>query len=363
VNPPEFEEITSALHTLVEPDPGYGRTPHPVTSLREGPDDVSRRPHDVSRRKARRRLRAPRENPLMEREDDTGGLREGDVLIRRYRLEERIAKGGMSVIWRAFDQALERSVAVKVHDGPFDGDHGCRELIRREARTAARLHHPDVIEVYDYGETVTPQGRVAAFVVMRLLQGRPLAERLAEGPLLWWEALRIAERIALVLAAAHEQGIVHRDVTPENVLLTSDGAKLLDFGIAAIEDDHGSERFADFGTPPYVAPERLHGVTADPAVDVYSLGVLLFEMLTGHLPYPEHTWEAIEVVRRIGPPPTPAVPGLPQEAAELCRSCLSQNPRHRPSAQEAAEVLARAASKRRRKHSWPAWVAMAGLSR
>lgn len=294
--------------------------------------------------------------------EHTGGLREGDVLIRRYRLQERIAEGGMSVIWRAFDESLQRPVAVKVHDGPLDAGHGYRELIRREARTAARLHHPDVIEVYDYGETVTAQGRIAAFVVMRLLEGRSLAERLRDGPLPWWEAARIAERIALVLAEAHARGIVHRDVTPENVLLTADGAKLLDFGIAAIEDGPGNELLADYGTPPYVAPERLHGVTTDPAVDVYSLGVLLFEMLTGELPYPERTWEAIEVVRRIGPPPVPAVPNLPSELALLCQSCLSTKPNQRPSAQHAAEILARVAARRRRRHSWPAWLAISGLS-
>ncbi|HEY9522116.1 MAG TPA: serine/threonine-protein kinase, partial [Thermopolyspora sp.] len=277
-----------------------------------------------------------------------GGLGEGDVLIRRYHLRERIAEGGMSVIWRAFDQSLQRMVAVKVLDGSFDGDHGGRELIRREARAAARLRHPDVIEVYDYGETITSQGRVAAFVVMRLLDGRPLAERLLEGPLPWEEAAGIGLRLALVLSAAHTQGIVHRDVTPENVLLTDDGAKLLDFGIAAIEDDHGNERLADFGTPPYVAPERLKGVTADPAIDIYALGVLLFQMITGNLPYPEYTWEAIETVRRIGPPPEPVAPGLPPEVATLCRRCLSQEPEQRPSAQHLAEVLARSVTSSRR---------------
>ena len=289
------------------------------------------------------------------------GLREGDLLIRRYRLLERLAEGGMSVIWRAFDESIQRTVAIKVQDGPLDGEPICRELIRREARTAARLYHPDVIEVYDYGETVTTQGRIAAFVVMRLLEGRPLAERLQEGPLPWWEAARIAERIALVLALAHERGIVHRDVTPENVLLTPEGPKLIDFGIAALDGEVGDERLNDFGTPPYVAPERLRGVTADPAIDVYGLGVMLFEMFTGHLPYPERTWEALEVVRRIGPPPAPEVPGLPPELARLCQSCLSQDPRERPGAQQAAEILARAATRRRRRHNRPAWAAISGL--
>jgi eukaryotic-like serine/threonine-protein kinase len=270
---------------------------------------------------------------------ELGGLRSGDVLTRRYLLLEQIAWGGMSVIWRAFDQSLQRMVAVKLLDGELGSDRGGRELIRREARATARLIHPDAIEVYDYGETVTPHGRLAAYVVMRLLEGRPLSDRIAEGPLPWAEAALIAARLANVLAAAHERGIVHRDVTAENVLLTAAGAKLLDFGIAAFigeDDDNGT---SDYGTPPYVAPERLTGTTADPANDVYALGVLLFEMLTGSPPYPERTWEEIENVRREGPPPTAYVPGLPPGISALCRICLSHRPEARPKAQEVADGL------------------------
>ncbi|MEV7968055.1 protein kinase [Sphaerisporangium sp. NPDC088356] len=267
-------------------------------------------------------------------------MREGDVLTRRYRLVEQIASGGMSAIWRAFDQSLHRTVAIKVLDGSVGGDHGGRDLIRREARATARLIHPDAIEVYDYGETVTARGRLAAYVVMRLLDGRPLSERITEGPLPWQEAAVIGARVALVLAAAHQRGIVHRDVTAENVLLTPEGAKLLDFGIAAFVGEQVDKRLDDFGTPPYVAPERLTCATVHPAVDVYALGVLIFEMLTAALPYPETTWEALETARRTGRPPAPAgVPGLPPEVAELCRRCLAQEPGERPSAQHVAETL------------------------
>ncbi|WP_432930882.1 serine/threonine-protein kinase [Microbispora sp. CA-135349] len=267
-------------------------------------------------------------------------LQEGDVLTRRYLLQERIATGGMSVIWRAFDQSLQRMVAIKVLDGSLDDDNPGRELMRREARATARLIHPDAIEVYDYGETVTNGGRLASFVVMRLLEGRSLADRIIEGPLPWAEAVEIAAGLAKVLAAAHDRGIVHRDVTPENVLLADDGPKLLDFGIAAFIGEADDQLVADFGTPPYVAPERLKGTTADPAVDVYALGVLLFEMLTGALPYPEKTWEGIEAARREGPPPAPeGVPGLPQEVADLCRRCLCPDPVDRPTARAVAAAL------------------------
>ncbi|ADG87584.1 serine/threonine-protein kinase [Thermobispora bispora] len=266
-------------------------------------------------------------------------LHEGDVLTRRYVLKERIATGGMSVIWRAFDRALHRPVAVKVLDVSLDGDDPGRELIRREARATAQLIHPDAIEVYDYGETVTHGGRIAAYLVMRLVEGRSLADRIAEGPLPWREAVKIAAGLAEVLAAAHDRGIVHRDVTPDNVLLAEDGPKLHDFGIAAFVGEDDDQLVADFGTPPYVAPERLRGTTADPAVDVYSLGVLLYEMLTGALPYPETTWEAIEKARRDGPPPTPRVPGLPTAVADLCRECLAADPAARPSARTVATTL------------------------
>ncbi|GII75209.1 hypothetical protein Sru01_01910 [Sphaerisporangium rufum] len=261
------------------------------------------------------------------------------MLTRRYRLVEQIATGGMSAIWRAFDQSLHRTVAIKVLDGCMS-DHGGRDLIRREARATARLIHPDAIEVYDYGETVTDRGRLAAYVVMRLLDGRPLSERIDEGPLPWREAATIGLTVAKVLAAAHQRGIVHRDVTAENVLLTLEGPKLLDFGIAAFVGEQVDQRLADYGTPPYVAPERLTGAAAHPAVDVYALGVLIFEMLTGAPPYPETTWEAVESACRTGPPPVPAdVPGLPPEISELCAGCLAHEPGARPSAQHVADVL------------------------
>ncbi|MFG3436614.1 serine/threonine-protein kinase [Nonomuraea sp. NPDC047897] len=258
----------------------------------------------------------------------------GDVLARRYVLLERIATGGTSVLWRAHDRALERLVAVKVLQEE-------RELARKEARTTARLAHPDAIEVYDYGETVTPQGRVAAFVVLRLLDGVPLAERLLAGPLPWREAAATAARVARVLEAAHTQGIVHRDVSAENVLLTASGPKLLDFGIAAVTGDPDDER----GTPPYVSPERLTGAPVHPAADVYALGVLFHQMLTGALPYPETTWEELETARRTAPGPRPA--SVPHELAVLCQRCLDPVPAARPGAGEVAELLARALARAR----------------
>ncbi|TMR98729.1 serine/threonine-protein kinase [Nonomuraea basaltis] len=258
-------------------------------------------------------------------------LEPGDVLARRYLLLDPLARGGMSVIWRAFDQSLHRMIAVKVLTASLHTDHGDRISVRSEARAAARFIHPDTIEIYDYGETVTTSGGVAAYVVMPLLDGMPLAERIEAGPLPWTEAAAIALRLARVLMAGHARGLVHRDVTAENVLLTANGPKLLDFGIAAWAGDPEDDR----GTPPYVAPERLLGAPTHPAVDVYALGVLLHTMLTGRTPYPETTWEEIEAACRTSPPPR--VPGVPHAVASLCQSCLAHRPEERPTA---ADIVA-----------------------
>ncbi|MEV0379252.1 serine/threonine-protein kinase [Nonomuraea sp. NPDC050643] len=260
-------------------------------------------------------------------------LEPGDVLARRYLLLDPLARGGMSVIWRAFDQSLHRMIAVKVLTASLHTDPLERVSVRSEARAAARFIHPDSIEIYDYGETVTTSGGVAAYVVMPLLDGTPLAERVERGPLPWQDAAAIALRLARVLMAGHARGLVHRDVTAENVLLTADGPKLLDFGIAAWAGDPDDDR----GTPPYVAPERLLGAPTHPAVDVYALGVLLHTMLTGRTPYPETTWEEIEAVRRTAPPPR--VVGVPNSVASLCRSCLAHEPEKRPTAAQIVTAL------------------------
>ncbi|MEV4108637.1 serine/threonine-protein kinase [Nonomuraea sp. NPDC049695] len=260
-------------------------------------------------------------------------LEPGDVLARRYLLLDPLARGGMSVIWRAFDQSLHRMIAVKVLTASLHAGDCERVSARSEARAAARFIHPDSIEIYDYGETVTTNGGVAAYVVMPLLDGPPLAERIEQGPLPWPEAAAIALRLARVLMAGHARGLVHRDVTAENVLLTADGPKLLDFGIAAWAGDPDDDR----GTPPYVAPERLLGAPTHPAVDVYALGVLLYAMLTGHTPYPETTWEEIEAARRTYPPPR--IPGVPHAVASLCQRCLAYRPEARPTAAEIVSAL------------------------
>jgi serine/threonine-protein kinase len=268
-------------------------------------------------------------------------LSAGDLLVRRYRLIDQIGSGGMSVIWRARDEVLDRVVAVKVLSPELSADPQLRGLVRDEARNTARLVHPHVAAVHDYGEAYAPDGTPIAFVVLELLAGEPLTARLTEGRLPWPEAVEICAQVADALAAAHRIGIVHRDVTPDNVMLTAVGAKVFDFGIATRvgapdEDEDGGT----FGTPTYVAPERLDGVPARPATDVYALGVVLYETLTGHPPYPANTWEDLARVARDTTPPAPSgIAGLPPEVAELCRRCLDPDPVARPPARLVAETL------------------------
>jgi serine/threonine protein kinase len=271
----------------------------------------------------------------------TAPLQPGGLLARRYRLIDNIGAGGMSVIWRARDEVLDRVVAVKVLAPSLAADAKFRDMVREEARAAAQLVHPHVTAVHDYGEEIAPDGTVTAFVVMELLSGDELEARLTEGPLPWLEAVETCAQVAEALAAAHRLGIVHRDVTPSNIMMTSVGAKVLDFGIATHigapdEDEEGDT----FGTPAYVAPERLDGTPAQPATDTYCLGVLLFETLTGQPPYPADTWE--DLVRALEDPEVPrlvGVPGLPPAVADICFRCLARNPRDRPTARQVGEIL------------------------
>ncbi|MGW3604830.1 protein kinase domain-containing protein [Micromonospora sp. NPDC005161] len=259
----------------------------------------------------------------------------------RYVLHERIGLGGMSEVWRADDEVLGRPVAVKVLAGQLATDPQLRATIQREARAAARLTHPHVTQVYDYAEATLAGGAVVPYLVMELVEGHNLADRLRTGPLPWPEAVRVAGQIAAALAAAHRIGVVHRDVKPGNVMLTDTGAKVLDFGIAALGGPQhtlgGQAGEPLMGTPAYFAPERLTAGPPDPASDVYALGALLYRTLTGQAPLPVQSWEdALEVHRRGTPVPPLRVPGLPADIAELTVACLAADPARRPTAAQLA---------------------------
>ncbi|MDM4718766.1 protein kinase [Micromonospora sp. WMMA1363] len=259
----------------------------------------------------------------------------------RYVLRERIGRGGMSEVWRADDEVLHRPVAVKSLVGELAADPQLRLTIQREARAAARLSHPHVTQVYDYGEAALPDGTVVPYLVMELVEGRNLADRLAAGPLPWPEAVRMAGQVAGALAAAHRIGVLHCDIKPGNVMLTATGAKVLDFGIAALAGpEHplaGQIGGLLMGTPAYVAPERMRPGPPTPASDVYALGVLLYRTLTGRPPLPVDSWEdAVRVYARGGPVPPPAVAGLPADVAHLILASLAADPARRPTAAQLA---------------------------
>lgn len=213
----------------------------------------------------------------------------GMRLHDRFVLIELIGTGGMSRVWRASDEVLGRPVAVKALVAEIATDPALRAATWREARAAARLTHPNITRVYDYGEAPLPDGTRAPYLVMELVEGESLAGRLAAAGLLPWpEVARIGTDVAAALAAAHELGVVHHDIKPGNVMLTAAGAKVLDFGTAALVG--AIDQDALVGTPSYTAPERLEWGPAQPASDVYSLGVLLHEALTGGPPARLASW-------------------------------------------------------------------------
>ncbi|MFC3502304.1 serine/threonine-protein kinase [Micromonospora krabiensis] len=269
------------------------------------------------------------------------------TLDGRYRLEQRIGIGGMSEVWRAHDLVLDRSVAVKLISPGQDRD-GSVERIRAEARAAARLVHPNVASVHDFGTCTTGPDRRTPYIVMELAEGETLAAHLRAGPLDWRIATRVCAEVCGALAAAHAHGIVHRDVKPANVILTPAGVKVLDFGIAIPSGT--PDPLPDgmvVGTPAYLAPEQLDRAPATPAADMYALGVLLYYCLTARLPYPAGTTtQLFGVRRRQEPDPLPEIAGLPPEVAELCRRCLADDPAERPTSLVAALLLAEAVDAR-----------------
>jgi serine/threonine-protein kinase len=248
----------------------------------------------------------------------------------------------MSVVYRAHDEVLGRDVAVKVLAGT---DASARDRIRSEARAVARLSHPHITAVHDYGESVSPTGDRLPYVVMELLSGRTLARRLADGPLPPGEGLRICAQVAAALATAHVQHLVHRDVTPSNIMLTPSGAKVLDFGIAALVG--ASELEPDgllMGTPAYLAPERIAGGGVVPASDVYALGLLLHKVLTTRLPWRAETkTQMLKAHVYVEPEDLPQIDGVPPIVRDLYRRCLAKDPADRPSAAEVERTLASAA--------------------
>jgi Protein kinase domain len=257
----------------------------------------------------------------------------------RYALLDELGRGGMAVVWRARDQVLGRPVAVKVLAGRFAGDPQSRARIRDEARAAAALSHPNIAQVYDYGEAEA-EGVRLPYVVMELINGPTLQQRVSAGPLPPRTVFRICAEVAAALAAAHLDGLVHRDIKMANIMVTPGGAKVVDFGIAAVAGPALPEEML-VGTPAYLAPERLTGGAIVPASDVYALGVLLYRLLAQESPWSvETTTQMLRAHMYVEPQPLPRLPGVSPAIAELIERCLHKDPAARPTAGEVSTRLA-----------------------
>nr|WSY58060.1 serine/threonine protein kinase [Streptomyces sp. NBC_00886] len=263
------------------------------------------------------------------------------LITGRYRLNTAIGRGAMGEVWRAYDEMVGRPVAVKLLLSQ-NSEPTAAARFRLEAQTAGRLHHPHVVGVLDFGEQ---EGRL--FLVMELVEGDSLSRVLAQaGSLPAEEVARIAAQSAAGLAAAHEQGIVHRDIKPGNLLLDADGSvKIGDFGIAQFVNDPGGALTATgqiVGTSLYIAPERALGQPAGPASDVYSLGCVLYQLLTGRPPF--HAGSAIAVLHHhldTAPvPPRELGVRLPPAFENYLLGLLAKQPQDRPTARQAAEWFA-----------------------
>jgi len=264
----------------------------------------------------------------------------GTVLGGRYRLVELLGQGGMATIYRARDNQLERDVAVKVLRPEYGADPDFLDRFRHEAQSAASLNHPGIVAVYDYG--TDPAG---PFIVMELVEGEDLATIIRRtGALPPRAAARLVAQAARALAAAHDRGFVHRDVKPGNILVTREGrVKVTDFGIArALSESALTLPGTTLGSVHYFSPEQARGELATQASDVYSLGIVLYELLTGRRPWTGDTAAAIATARLTGSVPSPSAVhgGIPPTLESIDRRALAPNPEERfGSAAEMAEAL------------------------
>lgn len=252
----------------------------------------------------------------------------------RYKLISRIAIGGMGEVWQAKDEVILRDVAIKILKPEYLGDPGFLERFRTEARHAARVNHEGIANVFDYGEDSG-----SAFLVMELVPGDSLAKILERDKSLAVDrVLDIVAQTARALFAAHEEGMVHRDVKPGNLLITPDGhVKITDFGIARVADQVSLTATGQvMGTVQYLAPEQATGKPASPATDIYSLGIVAYEALAGKRPFTGDSQMAIAMAQINEAPP--ALPSnIDQRVQNLILSCLAKKPAQRP---DSALVLA-----------------------
>ena len=255
----------------------------------------------------------------------------GELIADRYELKDPVGTGGMSTVFCAHDTLLERDVALKILHEHHSRDDDYVERFRHEARAVAQLSHPNIVTVIDRGEA---DGR--QFIVFEYIEGATLKQLVALGQLSVRRVLELGLEVARALAFAHAQGIVHRDVKPQNVLLSGDGrAKVTDFGIARSLDAVGgrTETGTVLGTSHYIAPEQARGERVDAKTDVYSFGCMLFEMLAGEVPFDGESFLTVAMQHVNQPPPNVLErrPDAPLRLAHLIERCLAKDPAERPS--------------------------------
>ena len=258
----------------------------------------------------------------------------GQLIADRYELKETVGAGGMSTVYCAFDTLLERNVALKILHDQYGEDEEYVERFRREARAVAQLSHPNIVTVIDRGERDGKQ-----FIVFELVDGENLKELVDRGgPLPVRRVLELGLEVGRALAFAHAQGLVHRDVKPQNVLLNGDGlAKVTDFGIVRSLDAVGqTETGTVLGTSHYIAPEQARGERVDAQTDVYSFGVVLYELLAGEVPYPGDNF--LSVAMKHVNDPVPSVldvrPDTPLRLGALIERCMAKQPADRPASMD-----------------------------
>ena len=250
----------------------------------------------------------------------------GTTLGGRYRLVELLGQGGMATIYRARDAQLDRDVAVKLIRPEYGEDPDFLSRFRDEARAAASLNHPNIVSVFDFGE-----GESGPYLVMELLEGEDLASIIrGNGPLAPRQAARVSAEAAKALQAAHVRGIVHRDVKPSNILVGRDGRiKVADFGIArAINEAQVTVPGVAMGSVHYFSPEQARGEPATVSSDIYALGIVLFESLTGQRPFSGDGAAAIALARLTTTPPRPSAlrQGVPPELDAIVTKAMALDP-------------------------------------
>jgi len=262
------------------------------------------------------------------------------ILNNRYELEQKIGEGGMARVYRGRDLRLNRNIAVKVLHSHYATDASFLQRFHHEAQAAANLRHPNIVDVYDVGQ----DGDIH-YIVMEYVEGSDLKAVIARnGPLPIEQAVAIAEAVARALEAAHRMGLVHRDIKPQNIIAGPQGqVKITDFGIAKSNLSTAlTDTGVTFGTADYISPEQARGQSATPRSDIYSLGVTLYEMLTGRLPFTGDSaiGVAMQHVSAEPPPPRMYNPRIPPRLEALVLSALSKDPNDRPAtAQEFARLL------------------------